>query len=35
MAAINYRTADVDGLEIFYREAGPRTRRRCCCFMAS
>jgi pimeloyl-ACP methyl ester carboxylesterase len=24
MAAINYRTADVDGLKIFYREAGPR-----------
>ena len=23
MAAINYRTADVDGLKIFYREAGP------------
>jgi pimeloyl-ACP methyl ester carboxylesterase len=24
MAAINYRTANVDGLEIFYREAGPK-----------
>jgi pimeloyl-ACP methyl ester carboxylesterase len=24
MAAINYRTADVDGLKIFYREAGPK-----------
>src|SRR4051812_21720796 len=23
MAAINYRIADVDGLKIFYREAGP------------
>lgn len=23
MTAINYRTADVDGLKIFYREAGP------------
>ena len=23
MAAINYRTADVDGWKIFYREAGP------------
>ena len=23
MTAINYRTADVDGLNIFYREAGP------------
>ena len=22
MAAVNYRTADVDGLPIFYREAG-------------
>ena len=22
MAAVNYRTADVDGLQIFYREAG-------------
>ena len=24
MAAISYRTADVDGLKIFYREAGPK-----------
>jgi len=24
MVAINYRTADVDGLKIFYREAGPK-----------
>ena len=24
MAAINYRTANVEGLEIFYREAGPK-----------
>jgi pimeloyl-ACP methyl ester carboxylesterase len=24
MAAINYRTANVDGLEVFYREAGPK-----------
>ena len=35
MTAINYRTADVDGFNIFYREAGPPMRPRFCCSTAS
>ena len=35
MTAISYRTADVDGFKIFYREAGAPERRSCCCCMAS
>ena len=35
MTAITYRTADVDGFKIFYREAGrARARRSCCCCTA-
>ena len=26
-----YRTADVDGFEVFYREAATARSRRCCC----
>ena len=29
---IKHRTVEADGLKIFYREAGCRTRRSCCCF---
>ena len=36
MAAINYRTADVDGLEdLLSRGGASRTRRSCCCCTAS
>ena len=36
MTAIRYRTADVDGLKVFYREAGAARRARsCCCCTAS
>ena len=31
---VHYRTAKVDGVDVFYREAGPRMRRSCCCCMA-
>ena len=35
MTAVKHQFADVDGMKIFYREAGnPPMRRRCCCFMA-
>ena len=32
MTTVNYRTADVDGFHVFYREAGARMPRSCCCF---
>ena len=36
MSMVRYHTADVDGLKIFYREAGPhKCARRCCCSMDS
>src|ERR1700747_1167056 len=35
MTKITYRAANVDGMKIFYREAGPTMRQRCCCFMDS
>ena len=35
MTAIHYRTANVDGRNVFYREAGPKARRNSCCCMAS
>ena len=35
MPAIAYRTADVDGVKVFYREAGPGPRRNSCRFTAS
>ena len=35
MTAIQYRTADVDGAKVFYREAGRQARRSCCCSTAS
>ena len=34
-AATHYRTAMIDGVSIFYREAGPRMRPSCCCCTAS
>ena len=34
MTAIHYRTAKVDGLNVFYREAGPQARRSSCCCTA-
>ena len=35
MTTIKYRIADVDGFKIFYREAGRRMHRSCCCCTAS
>lgn len=34
MTAIKYRKVDVDGVKIFYREAGKAARRHCCCCTA-
>ena len=31
----HHRTAVIDGVNIFYREAGPPKRRSCCCCTAS
>ena len=28
---VHYRTAKVDGVDVFYREAGPAARRPCSC----
>ena len=30
-ATVRYKTVKVGDLDIFYREAGPKTPRRCCC----
>ena len=32
---LNYRTANIDGVEVFYREAGPKRRPYCCCYTVS
>ncbi len=32
---VRYRTATIDGVNVFYREAGPADRRRSCCCTAS
>ena len=35
MTPITYRTADVSGLKVFYRESGPPTVQSCCCCTAA
>ena len=35
MTAITYRTANVDGFKIFYREAGAPDAPSCCCCTGS
>ena len=34
-ARVHYKTIKVGDLDIFFREAGPKDARRCCCFTAS
>ena len=33
--SVRFNTVDVDGLKVFYREAGDQPVPRCCCFTAS
>lgn len=33
--AVSYHTVDVNGVKIFYREAGPKNAPPCCCSTAS
>jgi hypothetical protein len=35
VTTVAYKTVSIDGLDVFYREAGPRPLRHCCCCTAS